>query len=112
MTEGREVTGKKKHGEVAFPTQVRYDIVFLIRPIVIIAALPKILQGICHIRKSYEKHPVVHYLTHFSSQYQAGVLRICTRVLRFSTHCGGIKHFFVFVWVTQTAACAPKGTFG
>ena len=112
MTEGREVTGKKKHGEVAFPTQVRYDIVFLIRPIVIIAALLKILQGICHIRKSYEKHPVVHYLTRFSSHYQAGVLRICTRVLRFSTHCEEIKHFFVFVWVTQTAACAPKGTFG
>ena len=60
---------RKKHGEVSFPTQVRYDIVFLIRPIVIIAALQNILQGICHIRKSYEKHPVVHYLTCFSSQY-------------------------------------------
>ena len=29
----------KKHGEVSFPTQVRYDIVFLIRPIIIITAL-------------------------------------------------------------------------
>ena len=28
--------GKTKHGEVAFPTQVRYDIVFLIRPLIII----------------------------------------------------------------------------
>ena len=27
---------KTKHGEVAFPTQVRYDIVFLIRPLIII----------------------------------------------------------------------------
>ena len=104
--------GKKKHGEVAFPTQVRYDIVFLIRPIVVIAALPNILQGICHIRKSYEKHLVVHYLTCVSRQKHAGVLRICTRVLRFSTHGGVIKRFFVFVWATQTAACAPTGTFG
>ena len=30
---------KTKHGEVAFPTQVRYDIVFLIRPLIIISAL-------------------------------------------------------------------------
>ena len=30
---------RKKHGEVSFPTQVRYDIVFLIRPIIIITAL-------------------------------------------------------------------------
>ena len=30
---------RKKHGEVSFPTQVRYDIVFLIGPIIIIAAL-------------------------------------------------------------------------
>ena len=104
--------GKKKHGEVAFPTQVRYDIVFLIRPIVVIATLRHILQGICHIRKSYEKHPVVHFLTCYSNHYQAGVLRICTGVLRFSTLSGAIKRFFVFVWVTQTAACAPKGTSG
>ena len=69
MTEWREAADKKKHGEVAFPTQVRYDIVFLIRPVVIIAALHYVLQGICHIKKSYEKHPVVHYLTCFSSQY-------------------------------------------
>ena len=31
---------KKKHGEVSFPTQVRYDIVFFIGPIIIISALP------------------------------------------------------------------------
>ena len=31
---------RKKHGEVSFPTQVRYDIVFLIGPIIIITALP------------------------------------------------------------------------
>jgi len=30
---------RKKHGEVSFPTQVRYDIVFLIGPIIIIATL-------------------------------------------------------------------------
>ena len=30
---------RKKHGEVSFPTQVRYDIVFLIGPIIIITAL-------------------------------------------------------------------------
>ena len=30
---------RKKHGEVSFPTQVRYDIVFFIRPIIVIAAL-------------------------------------------------------------------------
>ncbi len=30
---------RKKHGEVSFPTQVRYDIVFLIGPIIIIPAL-------------------------------------------------------------------------
>ena len=29
----------KKHGEVSFPTQVRYDIVFLIGPIIIITTL-------------------------------------------------------------------------
>ncbi|MAB26930.1 MAG: hypothetical protein CL580_04630 [Alteromonadaceae bacterium] len=29
----------KKHGEVSFPTQVRYDIVFFIGPIIIIATL-------------------------------------------------------------------------
>ena len=31
---------REKHGEVSFPTQVRYDIVFLIGPIIIITALP------------------------------------------------------------------------
>ena len=30
---------REKHGEVSFPTQVRYDIVFLIGPIIIITAL-------------------------------------------------------------------------
>ena len=30
---------RKKHGEVSFPTQVRYDIVFLIGPIIINTAL-------------------------------------------------------------------------
>ena len=30
---------RKKHGEVSFPTQVRYDIVFFIGPIIIIATL-------------------------------------------------------------------------
>ena len=30
---------RKKHGEVSFPTQVRYDIVFFIAPIIVIAAL-------------------------------------------------------------------------
>lgn len=30
---------RKKHGEVSFPTQVRYDIVFLIGPIIIISTL-------------------------------------------------------------------------
>ena len=30
---------RKKHGEVSFPTQVRYDIVFLIGPVIIITAL-------------------------------------------------------------------------
>ena len=30
---------RKKHGEVSFPTHVRYDIVFLIGPIIIITAL-------------------------------------------------------------------------
>ena len=30
---------RKKHGEVSFPTQVRYDIVFFIGPIIIITAL-------------------------------------------------------------------------
>ncbi len=30
---------RKKHGEVSFPTQVRYDIIFLIGPIIIITAL-------------------------------------------------------------------------
>ena len=40
---------RKKHGEVAFPTQVRYDIVIVIRPIFIISALLLRLQGTCHI---------------------------------------------------------------
>ena len=30
---------RKKHGEVSFPTQVRYDIVFFIGPIIIVTAL-------------------------------------------------------------------------
>ena len=30
---------RKKHGEVSFPTQVRYDIVFFIRPLIIVTAL-------------------------------------------------------------------------
>lgn len=30
---------RKKHGEVSFPTQVRYDIVFFIGPIIIISTL-------------------------------------------------------------------------
>ena len=30
---------RKKHGEVSFPTQVRYDIVFLIGPLIFIEAL-------------------------------------------------------------------------
>ena len=63
MTEGQEVTGKKKHGEVAFPTQVRYDIVFLIGPIIIIAALQNKMQAACQIQKSVKKHRVVQFLT-------------------------------------------------
>ena len=35
----RKEVPRKKHGEVSFPTQVRYDIVFLIGPIIIITAL-------------------------------------------------------------------------
>ena len=30
---------RKKHGEVSFPTQVRYDIVFFIGPVIIVSAL-------------------------------------------------------------------------
>jgi hypothetical protein len=47
---------KTKHGEVAFPTQVRYDIVFLIRPLIIISALCKCLQTTCQIGKIARKH--------------------------------------------------------
>ena len=48
--------GKTKHGEVAFPTQVRYDIVFLIRPLIIISALFTRLQTTCQIGKIARKH--------------------------------------------------------
>ena len=48
--------GKTKHGEVAFPTQVRYDIVFLIRPLIIIQALRKCVQTTCQIGKIARKH--------------------------------------------------------
>ena len=48
--------GKTKHGEVAFPTQVRYDIVFLIRPLIVISALYKRLQRTCQIGKIARKH--------------------------------------------------------
>ena len=44
-----ETGPKKKHGEVSFPTQVRYDIVFVIRPLIFILALRTQLQGMCHI---------------------------------------------------------------
>ena len=47
---------KTKHGEVAFPTQVRYDIVFLIRPLIIISALYKCLQTTCQTGKIARKH--------------------------------------------------------
>ena len=43
---------RKKHGEVSFPTQVRYDIVFFIGPIIVISALRKIQQGTCHFVKN------------------------------------------------------------
>jgi len=47
---------KTKHGEVAFPTQVRYDIVLLIRPLIIISALCNCLQTTCQIGKIARKH--------------------------------------------------------
>ena len=61
---GRRVRGRccekrpnaKKHGEVAFPTQVRYDIVFLIGPVIIISALSTDVQAACHIGKILRKH--------------------------------------------------------
>ena len=58
----------KKHGEVAFPTQVRYDIVFLIRPLIIILALRSMLQPTCHLGKIPKKHQLVHILTGFGPQ--------------------------------------------
>ena len=72
----------KKHGEVAFPTQVRYDIVFLIRPLIVILALRSILQVTCHLGKIPKKHQLVHILTGFGPQATECVLRICTLVLR------------------------------
>ena len=56
---------RKKHGEVSFPTQVRYDIVFLIGPIIIIATLQNKLQATCQIQKSVKKHRVVQFLTRY-----------------------------------------------
>ena len=72
----------KKHGEVAFPTQVRYDIVFLIRPLIVILALRYIVQATCHLGKIPKKHQLVHILTGFGPQASGWVLRICTLVLR------------------------------
>ena len=50
---------RKKHGEVSFPTQVRYDIVFFIGPVIIITALRYKQQATCHVQKSVKKHHVV-----------------------------------------------------
>ena len=43
---------RKKHGEVSFPTQVRYDIVFFIGPVIVISALQRTQQGTCHFVKN------------------------------------------------------------
>ena len=58
---------RKKHGEVSFPTQVRYDIVFLIRPIIIISALRFMVHATCHVGKIPRKHKLVHILISFGA---------------------------------------------
>ena len=60
---------RKKHGEVSFPTQVRYDIVFFIRPLIVISALSQIVQVTCHVGKFPIKHQLVHVLTGFGARF-------------------------------------------
>ena len=45
-----------KHGEVSFPTQVRYDIVFVIGPLIVILALLCREQLLCQHEKNLKKH--------------------------------------------------------
>ena len=45
-----------KHGEVSFPTQVRYDIVFVIGPLIVILALLCREQLLCQHGKNLKKH--------------------------------------------------------
>ena len=47
-------TGKKKHGEVLFPTQVRSCFIIAFRPLIIIWALLKQLQDMCQQKKVYD----------------------------------------------------------
>ena len=101
-----------KHGEVSFPTQVRYDIVFFIGPIIIITALYFQLQTTCHIKKSVKKHCVVQFLTRYPSRQDRKVLRICTTVLQILTKCEKLRLIFASGEVCRTAVSAPTGTYG
>lgn len=47
-------TGKKKHGEVLFPTQVRSCFIIAFGPLIIIWALVEWLQDMCQQKKVYD----------------------------------------------------------
>ena len=71
-----------KHGEVSFPTQVRYDVVFIIGPFIIIKALMKRQQVLCQHGKNHKKHGDNILLNGHARSAPQKVLQKCTGVLQ------------------------------
>ena len=71
-----------KHGEVSFPTQVRYDVVFIIGPIIIIKALRLREQVLCQHEKNHKKHGDNILLNGHARSAPQKVLQKCTGVLQ------------------------------
>ena len=71
-----------KHGEVSFPTQVRYDFVFIIGPFIIIKALRIREQVLCQHEKNHKKHGDNILLNGHARSAPQKVLQKCTGVLQ------------------------------
>ncbi len=71
-----------KHGEVSFPTQVRYDVVFIIGPFIIIKALMNREQVLCQHGKNHKKHGDNILCNGHARSASQKVLQKCTGVLQ------------------------------
>jgi len=78
-----------KHGEVSFPTQVRYGVVFIIGPFVVISALRVKVQVLCQHGKNHRKHRDNIFFNAGAHRTSRKVLQKCTGVLQNRIHSDG-----------------------